>query len=140
MDDDGDTQVDEALPAGAAGYDCDGDGYKGSAEAAIFSPVTTGDQDPCGTNGWPAEIVSSGSLPTANRVNLPDIQSFLMPVRRLNTSPGDDYFDVRWNLVPGATIGKQINVQDLQNLAFLFPPMLGGVTRAFNGPVCPWPP
>ncbi|HSP56623.1 MAG TPA: S8 family serine peptidase [Dehalococcoidia bacterium] len=33
VDDDGDTQVDEALPPGAVGSDCDGDGYKGSAES-----------------------------------------------------------------------------------------------------------
>ncbi len=33
MDDDGDTLVDEALPAGAANFDCDGDGFRGSAES-----------------------------------------------------------------------------------------------------------
>ncbi len=33
VDDDGDTQVDEALPPGAANFDCDGDGYRGSVEA-----------------------------------------------------------------------------------------------------------
>jgi hypothetical protein len=33
VDDDGDTAIDEALPAGAANFDCDGDGYRGSYEA-----------------------------------------------------------------------------------------------------------
>ncbi|TMB94297.1 MAG: hypothetical protein E6J42_11640 [Chloroflexi bacterium] len=33
VDDDGDSLVDEPLPAGAANFDCDGDGYKGSVEA-----------------------------------------------------------------------------------------------------------
>jgi hypothetical protein len=32
VDDDGDTAVDEALPGGAANFDCDGDGYTGAAE------------------------------------------------------------------------------------------------------------
>lgn len=33
VDDDGDLIVDETLPAGAAAYDCDGDGYAGGPEA-----------------------------------------------------------------------------------------------------------
>ncbi len=33
VDDDGDLAMSEALPAGAEGYDCDGDGFTGSAEA-----------------------------------------------------------------------------------------------------------
>ncbi len=33
VSDDGDGQADEALPAGSANYDCDGDGYKGSVES-----------------------------------------------------------------------------------------------------------
>ncbi|HSP55111.1 MAG TPA: thrombospondin type 3 repeat-containing protein, partial [Dehalococcoidia bacterium] len=33
VDDDGDTLVDEALPAGAANYDCDLDGYTGAVES-----------------------------------------------------------------------------------------------------------
>jgi hypothetical protein len=33
VDDDGDTAIDEALPAGAVNFDCDGDGYEGSAES-----------------------------------------------------------------------------------------------------------
>ncbi len=138
VSDDGDTQVDEPLPPGAAAYDCDGDGYTGSAEAAIFAPATQRDQDPCGTNGWPADVVTD-TPETANKVTLADVQSFLMPVRRLNTSPGNANYHPRWDLVPGG-LGEHINVQDMQKLAFVFPPMLGGATRAFNGPVCPWTP
>ncbi len=137
LSDDGDALIDEALPAGAANYDCDGDGYKGSAEAAIFAPATTGDQDPCGTNGWPAELTAVG-MGTANQVSLADLQTYLTPSRRLNTSPGDANFSARWDIVPSG-FGEWINVQDMQHLAFVFPPMLGGATRAFNGPVCPWP-
>jgi hypothetical protein len=43
-DDDRDSLVNEALPAGVHAYDCDGDGFVGVVEAS----VTTSDQDPCG--------------------------------------------------------------------------------------------
>ena len=48
-DDDGDTVVDEALPGGSADFDCDGDGYRGSAEDHVFSylPQTDGNQKTC---------------------------------------------------------------------------------------------
>ncbi len=138
VSDDGDALVDEALLPGAANYDCDGDGYRGSAEAAIFAPATTGDQDPCGTNGWPAELTAAG-VDTANKVSLPDVQTFLTPLRRLNTSSGATNFSARWDLVPGG-LGEWINVQDMQHLTFVTPPMLGGTTRAYGGPVCPWAP
>ncbi len=144
IDDDGDTQVDEALPAGSDDYDCDGDGFKGSAEAHVFGTgaAATRDQDPCGATAWPADLNSDASLPSSlNRVNVKDLQSFVIP-RRLDTSPGDGNYDVRWDLVPGATFPftKHINLADLQNLAFLLPPMFGGTTRAVNGPACPWAP
>ena len=77
VDDDGDTQVDEALPPGAANFDCDGDGYKGSAEDHVFSylPQTNGDQKTCQeydatfpnpalhikpSKRWPADLAASG--------------------------------------------------------------------------------
>ncbi len=143
-DDDGDTQVDEPLPAGANAFDCDGDHYTGSEEFHVFGGLTTGDQDACGTAAWPADIVD-GPLPAfaLNRVQLPDLSSYILPVRRYNTSPGDTDFDIRWDLVPGATVPfpKHINLGDLQRLAiYTLPPMFGGGTRAFNGAVCPWPP
>ena len=55
-DEDGDTQLDEALPAGSEGFDCDGDGFSGTAEVH----VGTTNQDPCGVNGWPADLVAGG--------------------------------------------------------------------------------
>ncbi|HEV8574466.1 MAG TPA: choice-of-anchor Q domain-containing protein, partial [Dehalococcoidia bacterium] len=36
VDDDGDTEVDEALPGGTANFDCDGDGYTGAAEDHVY--------------------------------------------------------------------------------------------------------
>ena len=50
--------------------------------------------------------------------------------------------DVRFDLVPGSTVGADINVADVAALtsgATGFPPMLAGA-RAFGGPVCPWSP
>ena len=138
VDDDGDTQIDESLPPGSSGFDCDGDGFIGSTEAH----VTTSDQDPCGNSGWPADLAPAGLQP--NALNLQDLSSFIAPApAKLNTNPGDPGYNVRWDLVPGATIGKQINLQDLSALvasgaASANPPMFSG-QPAF-GKTCPWPP
>lgn len=134
-DDDGDTFVNEALPPGAETYDCDGDGYKGSAEAH----VTTSDQDPCGGSGWPSDIIPGGIQP--NTLNIADIGSFIVPVRRVGTSVGDPGFNARWDLVPGAAIGEHIAVTDIAATVVGtsgFPPMFGGL-RAY-GKTCPWAP
>ena len=143
IDDDGDTQVDEALPPGAASFDCDGDGYSGTAEAHVFGDTSVRDQDPCGTSAWPSDFVTGGIPDSTNRVNVLDLTSFLAPVRHLNTSPPEAEYADRWDLMPGAGIfPKVINVTDLTALiagSSGFPPMLGWV-KAFNGPACPWAP
>jgi hypothetical protein len=139
VDDDGDTSIDEALPPGAAAYDCDGDGYKGSVEASIFSGGGNGDRDACGGNGWPSDL-STAINP--NQLNVADLGTFVAPVRRLGTSPGDANFSLRWDLVPGAVIGEHIAVTDMAATitgTTGYPPMLGGI-RALGGPVCPWAP
>ena len=49
---------------------------------------------------------------------------------------------MRFDLVPGSTVGFDINVADLAALttgASGFPPMLAG-SKAFSGPVCPHAP
>ncbi|MCH8815338.1 MAG: thrombospondin type 3 repeat-containing protein [Chloroflexi bacterium] len=143
-DDDGDTEIDEALPAGAEAFDCDGDGYVGTAEAVIFGGSSDRDQDPCGTDGWPLELNDSAGPPDSfNRINVLDITSFLAPVRYFGTNVGTNLGDVRWDLTPGAGIfPTDINVQDITAMIAGptgFPPMLGGV-KAFGGPVCPWAP
>lgn len=142
VDDDGDTLVDEPLAAAAAAFDCDGDGFTGADEAHLFGDTNVRDQDPCGTDGWPLEIDDGSPPDSANRVNIRDLQTFILPVRRLGTSPGDGDFDVRWDIVPGpgGPFASHINIADLSKMAFDLPPMLGGATRAFGGPVCPWPP
>jgi CSLREA domain-containing protein len=153
VDDDGDTAVDEVLPPGSENFDCDGDGYKGTAEDHVFSylPQTNGDQKTCQAYDtsfaieprpslrWPADLRGDGI--SFNKINVVDLGSFVSPVRRLNTSPViDANFHVRWDLVPGTTIGKHINVTDIAALtsgSSGSPTMLGGL-KAFNGPVCPY--
>jgi Bacterial TSP3 repeat len=151
VDDDLDTQIDEALPGGAANFDCDRDGYRGTVEAHVYSPSTQGDQDPCGTNnnpptspptpiGWPADLQGGGIPDSSNRINILDITSFIAPIRYMNTNLGAHTGDRRWDLVPGAGLfATAINIADLSNLIVVTPPMLHG-PRAINGPACPFPP
>ena len=151
IDDDGDTQIDEALPLGATAFDCDGDGYKGVVENHVYAPSVLGDQDPCGTNafpatsppsgiGWPSDL--RGETPfSANKVNVVDLGSFVGPIRRINTDVGTTPGDVRWDVSPGSgVLPTDISVIDLAVLITAktgHPPMLLG-GRAFNSD-CPWP-
>ena len=135
-DDDGDTLVNEALPPGSQWYDCDGDGFVGFVEASI----TTNDQDPCGGSGWPSDLIPDGPQP--NTLNIADIGSFVVPVRRFGTNPGDAHFNARWDLVPGSAAGGTINLHDIGATVVGgsgYPPMFGGATRAF-GKACPYAP
>ncbi len=124
--------VDDGCPGGPA--------QEGAFSEAQFN-IGSGDQDPCGGDGWPADVVSGGA--STNTVNLQDLGSFVAPIRRLNTSPGQAGFSSRWDLVPGRGGSLQwITLQDLASLVAgptATPPMLGGA-KAFNGPPCPWAP
>jgi len=114
--------------------DQDNDGFIRSRE----EHVGTDTADPCGTNAWPADIVT-GSV--ANKVDISDLGSFIVPVRRLGTRPGDEpAFNVRWDLVPGTGGAgtKHINIADMAAITLSYPPMLGGL-RAF-GATCPYAP
>jgi hypothetical protein len=138
VDDNGDTQVDESLPAGAAPFDCDGDGYSGGTELLIFGSGQ--DQRRCGIPSWPSDFVS-GQIPlSTDRLTINDLTSFLAPVRRLDTSPPDDeFYSPRWDLIPGPGIfANYIAINDVTALlagSSGNPPMFGGV-RAFMGPLC----
>jgi glucose/arabinose dehydrogenase len=135
VDDDGDTQMDEALPAGSETHDCDGDGFPDTVETHIG----TDSQDPCGNNGWPLDFVAGGFQP--NTVNIQDLGSFVAPVRHINTSDGDPDFDQRWDIVPGSTVGEDINVADVGAMvtgAGGYPAMFES-ERAFARE-CPWAP
>jgi hypothetical protein len=158
VDDDGDTLVDEALSGSAAAQDCDGDGYKGSAENHVYSylPQTNGDQKTCQefdmsfpnsathikpSKRWPSDIAGVGVF-SSNKINVQDLSSFITPIRYLNQDVGTDPGDVRFDLVPGSTFGADINVADIAAITSGgtgFPPMLNGA-RAFGGPNCPTPP
>lgn len=125
----------------ACDLDDDADGFNDSAEVSIG----TNSLDSCGTNAFPADI-SAVAFPinSSNRVNVVDLQTYVSPTRRLGTSPPADPggFDARWDIVPGlgGPFGSWINVADLQKMTFVVPPMMGGATRAFNGPECPFAP
>jgi hypothetical protein len=113
--------------------DFDGDGFSDETEGLH---IGTSAAVACGTDGWPADLVAGGYQP--NTLNTQDMASFVAPVKRLNTSPGDPNFDARWDLIPGSTFGDWINIQDLAALLAgptAHPPMFGG-DRAF-GNACP---
>ncbi len=116
----------------------DGDGYLDTAEAW----VGTNSLDNCGSptssppvysQSWPADLADSSS--SANRITLADVTSYIVPVRIFNTSPGDPNYNRRWDIVPGSSVGKDINLQDLTSLTTLAPLMFG-YQRAFGGPAC----
>ncbi len=123
----------------APGADPDEDGFSNAVELAVGSNATLACGNPDTTRpgspsrNWPADVAGGAS---ANRVDLADVSSFITPVRRLGTSPGDAGFDARWDLVPGhGTSLGQINLQDLTLLTVIRPPMFGGL-RAYGGPAC----
>lgn len=113
--------------------DQDSDGFDDTIEAH----VGTGPTDPCGNDGWPADLSSEG--PSLNELDLNDLTSFIFPApSKLNTSPGDLGWDQRYDLVPTDTI----TLNDMTVLLFgpaAYPSMLEGA-RAFNGPPCPYAP
>ena len=119
----------------------DGDGFTDAAEAAIG----TGPVDPCGSNGWPADLDANNTL------NIGDLNSFLFPLRGNGSfnkfgHPVPDPADAsigRWNLQVDATI----NIGDINALnpavdaTTARPPMFGGQPAFFtNGGLCPFPP
>jgi CSLREA domain-containing protein len=108
--------------------DPDGDGWTSAAELLIGTNPT----DSCGYDGWPADLNAFG--PSANKLDTQDLASFIAPMRRLGTSPGHPSYDRRWDIVPGASVGAQINLTDLAALLSgptAYPPMFGG-TRAYG--------
>lgn len=115
---------------GDACEDADGDGFLDSIEAYLGT-------DPgqrCGVGGWPLEM--STELFSDNHIDIIDLTTYILPVRRLGNSPGDPYFSTRWDLVPGPGIlGENINVEDLTVFILLAPPMLEGQTAINN--YCP---
>jgi hypothetical protein len=164
ISDDGDASVDEALPAGSAAFDCDGDGWPGNQENLIYglAPSTATDQDPCGSNGWPADLVGNN-----NTLNIGDLNSFIIPERPFDGhstfnkighaldddgdtviesnedpagEPGVQSYNLRrWNLQqPPHDSGTLISIGDLNALnpgtaaTTAGPPMFGGQPAFFT--------
>ncbi len=133
------TPAPTATPSPAPGADPDGDGFSNAVESAVGSNSSLSCGNPDTTKpgwpsrNWPADVAGGTS---ANKVDLPDLTSFLAPVRRLGASPGDANYDARWDLAPGKGVFRDnINVSDLTMLLTVTPPMFGG-QRAFGGPSC----
>ena len=146
-DDDGDGDLNEALPGGASGLDCDGDGWTGAQEALIFGTGgTVSDQDSCGNNGWPADLDPN------NVLSIGDLNSFIFP-----NGPDDGhgtfaYFghtvpdagrvnEERRDLDPNGVIdiGNINALNPMVTAPSARPPMFGGQPAFFAG-ACPWPP
>ncbi len=126
-------------PTPGSPTDVDGDGYGNSVETFVGTnagdlcgnPDTTKPGNP--SLAWPADLYMGVS---ANKIDILDLGSFVAPLPRMNSSPGDPGYDVRWDLAPGAPGSlPDINLQDMATLILIAPPMLGGA-RAYNGPSC----
>jgi len=120
----------------------------GPAQAGTYSEaqfkIGTGSLDPCGNNGWPADLFSQPPF-SANKLTVQDITSFLAPVYRMNSNPGEAGFDPRWDLIPGKGIlAKFINIQDLvaiipSSTTTTARPLMFNGQPAYNQ-TCPYPP
>ncbi len=153
IDNDGDTLIDTldsasgastCRPKGVGATDTDGDGVSDEVERHIGTDAL----GRCGVGAvpaqstmWPIDFVSGGIPNSTDKVNVTDLTSFLAPTRRLDTSPGNPNFNVRWDLVPGPGLfANWIVVNDLTSLiagTSGFPPMppFSG-TKAFGGVAC----
>ena len=123
--------------------DRDGDGFNADIEAHVFSSAGDRDNDPCGTGGWPADLVDDILMP--NGVVILDIADFVDPVRYFDTNvaawPGGQQGAARrHDLHPGDPfgLGADINILDIVAVVATEAPMLGG-NRAFDA-TCPFPP
>jgi hypothetical protein len=112
--------------------DGDGDGFVDARELHVGTSTTAR----CGSSGWPLDLLPGGFQP--NTLNIQDIATFVAPVRRLGTSPGDPAYSSRWDLSAGSSIGGTVNIQDIASLIVgpaAHPPMFDG-QKAY-GRSCP---
>jgi hypothetical protein len=140
--------IPEVNCGGALDNDLDGFPNDGCPKDGLYSEaefkIGTGSLDPCGNNGWPLDLVSTGF--SANKFDTVDLASFVTGVRKLGKNPNQTGFDSRWDLVPGNSglaASGWINTLDLAATvsgATGFPPMLGTGVKALAGPPCPFPP
>jgi hypothetical protein len=101
---------------------------------------------PAPSPSWPSDFVSGGIPDSTDAITLTDITSFVAPsaTKKLNTSPGQTNFNMRWDISPGPAVFAQwINLNDITSMVAGptgFPPMFGGA-KAFGapGPTCTGP-
>jgi hypothetical protein len=131
-----------ACPITGCSVDSDGDGSTNEAERHVgTNPLGRCGigEVPARSADWPLDLVSGGIPQSTDRVNILDLSNFVAPVRRLDTSPGNPNFNVRWDIKPGPDIPSHwVQVTDLATLisgVTGFPPMSSGA-RVFGGPLC----
>jgi len=122
--------------------DSDGDGFRDCTEEYLgtdpfdrCTPPADSGKPLSPSLAWPADLNTNGT--SFKKVNLVDLASFIGPIRRLGSSPGNPSFDIRWDLVGGG-VPQYINLLDISAMITGqagFPPMLGGA-KAFGGPAC----
>jgi hypothetical protein len=123
--------------AGCPGIDTDGDGYTDEAERHVGTDALARCDVTAAapSGGWPSDLDDASGTST-NKLTLTDLTSFLAPTRRLGTSPGNANYSQRFDLVPGASSGEWIQLDDMTSLlagATSTPPMFSsGTSRAFN--------
>jgi hypothetical protein len=137
----GDTQGGDACDPEA-----DGDGYSNVAEAHVGTLTL----DHCGnlvtipghtfttSSAWPADLRSGPESFSLHKINVQDLGAFITPIRHINTSPNDAGYNIRWDLAPGTTFGKHINVADIATITSggTGHPLMFGGARAYGGPAC----
>jgi len=117
-----------APPGDSLGDACDTDDDNDGFSDDVEAHVGTSGLLPCGAD-WPADLAGGD-----NKLDITDVLSYVAPVNRMGTGPGDANYSVRWDLVPSPAI----DVTDLLSLVTLTPAMFGG--RQALGNTCPWPP
>jgi hypothetical protein len=143
----------EAACGDALDNDTDGAVNDGCSQAGSISEgsynIGTEQLSRCGEGGflwnppsddWPLDFVHGGTPESTDLITVTDLTSLLAPNRRLDTSPGHPFYDMRWDLIPGEGTmpgSGWINITDLTAIIAGetgFPPMYGGA-KAFGSTV-----
>jgi hypothetical protein len=125
-------QVDCSAAASATPSDDDGDGFDNPVEIYVGTDPSV----PCGVAGWPADLEADSFMSDEDILDIADLTAFLAPIRRLDTSPGDADFDIRYDILPGTGIFTSfVNIADFTVLLTLTPPMFGGERALYH--TCP---
>jgi hypothetical protein len=147
----GQRQAEQESQAQVGTVDTDGDGFRDEIERNVpcitASPgpgeppsnkcIGTDPNKACATNDpggppsptWPLDLKTGGSF-NFNKVNVADLATFTAPIRRLDTTVGDEDYHPRWDL----DLSTRIDVIDMAKLTTGitgYPPIYNG-ERAFG--------